>query len=42
MKSRIDVIGLKVPDLFEDVVGIFDVEKGTVEVAMSFTGVFKS
>ena len=42
VKSRIGVIGLKVANLFEDVVGICDVEKGIVEVTISFTGLFKN
>ena len=33
---------LKVADLFEDVVRVCDIEKGTVEVTMSFTGVLKT
>ena len=41
-KSGIGDIGLKIADLFEDVVGICDIEKGTVEVTMSFTGVLKT
>ena len=41
MKLGIGVIGLKVADLFEDVIGVCDVEKGTDEVAMWFTGLFK-
>ena len=40
--SGIGVIGLKVVDIFEGVVGVRDDEKGTGEVATSFTGVFKN
>ena len=41
-KSGIGAIRLKVADLFEDVVRVCDIEKGTVEVTMSFTGVLKT
>ena len=34
MKSRIGIIGLKVADLFEDVVGVCNIEKGTGEVTI--------
>ena len=34
MKSRIGFIGLKVADLFEDVVGVCNIEKGTGEVTI--------
>ena len=41
-KSGIGAIRLKVADLFEDVVRVCDIEKGTVEVTMSLTGVLKT
>ena len=40
--SGIGVIGLKVIDIFEGIAGVRDDEKGTGEVTMSFTGVFKN
>ena len=40
-ESGIGVIGLKLGNLFEDVVGVCDIEKGTGEVTMLFTGVLK-
>ena len=40
--SGIGVIGLKVIDIFEGIAGVRDDEKGTCEVTMSFTGVFKN
>ena len=42
VKSGVGVIGLKVTNLFEDVVGVSDVEKGIGEVAMSFTEVLEN
>ena len=42
MKPGIGVIVLKVADLFEDGAGVCDVEKGTGEVAKSFSGVFNN
>ena len=42
VKSGIGVIGLKVAALLEDVVVVCDVKKGTGEVTMLFTRVFRN
>lgn len=42
VKPGIGVIVLKVADLFEDGAGVCDVEKGTGDVAKSFSGVFNN
>ena len=42
VNSGIGLTGLKITDLFEDVVGVCDVVKGTCKVAISFTGIFKN
>ena len=42
VKSGIDIVVLKVVDLFEDIVGVCGFEKGSGGVTMLFTGTYKT